>query len=123
MVTDKKTDTQKVNSDVVTCTDLHGPNKTHTYTTALSHTNDAVADADLRNWLLIALGARNGQKEIISIDHQANEVQGTFPLPSTMRKMLCLMGEPTGKWQRYAITNAVSAASLLRHCFSEVRVE
>lgn len=85
--------------------------------------NDRAANADLRNWLLIALGEKNGQKEIIAIDSQANEVQGTFPLPSTMRKILGLIGEPTGKWQRYAVTSAVSKASLLRHCVPEIRVE
>lgn len=84
--------------------------------------NNAVANADLRNWLLIALGARNGHKEIIAIDRQANEVQGTFPLPIMLRKILCLTGEATGKWQRYAVTNADATADLLSACVPEIHI-
>lgn len=84
--------------------------------------NNAAANTDLRNWLVVALGAKNQQKEVIVLDHEASEVQCTFPIPSAMRKILCLIGEPTGIW-RYAVNNAVATGSLISRCIPEIRIK
>ncbi|TWU10518.1 hypothetical protein [Allorhodopirellula heiligendammensis] len=65
--------------------------------------NDAIATYELRNWMLIAIGARNGQPELIDADNHDSEIQCTFPVPSQISTILSLTGEPTGRWQRYAV--------------------
>jgi hypothetical protein len=84
--------------------------------------NEGAANADLRSWLLIAIGVKNERKEVISIDSQANLVQGTFPLPSAVRRVLCLLGEPTGKWQQYEVRNWASAVGVLRRVFPSIEM-
>jgi len=85
--------------------------------------NDAVANTDLRNWLLVALGARNQQKEVIVLDHEASELQCTIPIPLGIQKILCLIGEPTGEWQRYTVINTVSTGNLVSRYVPEIRVQ
>jgi len=85
--------------------------------------NDATANIDLRNWLLIALGVRNQQKEVIILDHEASKLQCTFPIPLGIQKILYLIGEPTEKWQQYAVVNTVLTGSLLSRCIPEIRVQ
>lgn len=85
--------------------------------------NNPAANIDLRNWLLVAIGARNQKKEIVFLDDEAGEVQCTFPIPATMNRTLCLLCEPTGIWQRYAASDVVSIGRLLNRYFPEIRIQ
>lgn len=77
---------------------------------------------DLRNWMLIAIGARNHRKEIIRIEAGASQVSCTFPMPAAIQRILRLVGEQTGGWQRYAVSGPNAVGDLLRRCIPEVDV-
>ncbi|PAY16331.1 hypothetical protein CKO51_27140 [Rhodopirellula sp. SM50] len=84
--------------------------------------NDPVATYNLRNWLLVALGAKTGRPEQLDADHGASEIQCTFPIPTQIGRVLNLLGEPTGKWQQYAVLDSRVAADLLAGAFPMLRI-
>jgi len=89
---------------------------------SLNCRNDAAATYDLRNWLLIALGAKAGKPEQLNADDGASGIQCTFPIPSQLGRVLTLLGEPTGKWQQYSVFNARIATELLARAFPELHI-
>jgi len=54
---------------------------------------------DLRNWLLLALAARNGKREMVLTNHDSSCLQITFPLPAQVIRCLKLAGESSSPWQ------------------------
>lgn len=84
--------------------------------------NDSAATYDLRNWLLIALGRMNGKPEVVLADHEASELQFTFPASMQAMRILQLAGEPTGKWQQYAVLDSLSTIELLSTALPEIEV-
>lgn len=89
---------------------------------SLNCRNDSAATYDLRNWLLIALGAKIGKPEQLDADHGTSEIQCTFPIPTQIIRILSLMGEPTGKWQQYAVLDTRFASDLLVDVFPMLRI-
>lgn len=88
---------------------------------SLNCRNDSAATYDLRNWLLIALGRMNGKPEVIVADHEASELQFTFPASMQAIRILQLAGEPTGKWQRYAVLDSRSTMVLLSTALPQLK--
>lgn len=85
--------------------------------------NHTAATYDLRHWLLIALGAMNRKPEQLEADHDSSEIQCTFPVPSQIGRILNLLGEPTGKWQQYAVLDSRIASDLLVNAVPELRIK
>lgn len=85
--------------------------------------NDAAATYDLRNWLLIALGAMTRKLEQLKADHAASEIQCTFPMPTQIVRILNLLGEPTGSWNQYAVFDSRIASELLLNAVPELQVQ
>lgn len=84
--------------------------------------NEPKANLDLRNWLIVALGARTGRKERIIVDVNPCEIQCTFPMPDGIRKLMRLIGESTGVWQRYVVSNTTATGELLNRLIPEVTI-
>ncbi|EMB16038.1 hypothetical protein [Rhodopirellula europaea] len=89
----------------------------------LNFRNDPASTYDLRNWLLIALGGMNGKPEVILADHEMSELQFTFPAPRQAKRILQLAGEPTGKWQQYAVLDSRSTMELLSAALPLLRTQ
>ncbi|MCD0458663.1 hypothetical protein [Roseiconus lacunae] len=85
--------------------------------------NDTAATYDLRHWLLIALGDMTGKHEQLEADHVASEIQCTFPIPSQISRILNLLGEPTGRWQQYAVLDSRIALDLLLRAVPELQIK
>lgn len=89
---------------------------------SLNCRNDSTATYDLRNWLLIAIGEKNETPEQLCIDHDSCEIQFTFPIPKQIGRALNLLGEPTGKWQQYAVLDPRVAAGLIAYVFPMLQI-
>lgn len=89
---------------------------------SLNCRNDSTATYDLRNWLLIAIGKMNELPEQLYIDHDSCEIQCTFPIPKQIGRALNLLGEPTGKWQQYAVLDPRVAAGLIAYAFPMLQI-
>lgn len=84
--------------------------------------NSPAATYDLRNWLLIAIGEKYATPERVEISFEACELRCTFPITKQIERVLNLLGEPTGKWQQYAVLDPRIAASLITHAFPMLQV-
>lgn len=89
-------------------------------TIPLNCRNNTTATFDLRNWLLIAIGASNEKPEVINASDDESEVQCTFPAPSQISTILGLTGEPTGSWQRYAVLDVHTTCHWLMRAVPEL---
>lgn len=87
----------------------------------LNSRNSSAATFELRNWLLIAMGASNEKPELIDVKHLESELQCTFPVPSQVSTLLGLIGEPTGKWQRYAVLDVHSTCQWISRGVPELQ--
>lgn len=81
--------------------------------------NDPQAVNELRNWLLVALGAQKGLPERVNCDHAASEITVTFQSPSTLRRCLNLAGEVCQGWT-YTVLDSKSLQKLLGQSFPEI---
>ena len=89
---------------------------------SLNCRNDSAATYDLRNWLLIAIGEKNATPERVDIFHDSCEVQCTFPITKQIERVLNLLGEPTGSWQRYTVLDLRVAAGLIGYAFPMLEI-
>lgn len=89
---------------------------------ALNCRNQTDLTFELRNWLLVAIGATARQPEVIDADYGASEIQCAFPAPSLIRSILTLVGERIGKWQRYAVRDVKATSELLARAVPEVQI-
>jgi|GEM_PF-2632064 len=84
--------------------------------------NDSAATYDLRNWLLISIGEKNSTPERVDVSFESCELQCTFPITKQIERVMNLLGEPTGKWQQYAVLDPRVAAGLITHAFPMLQI-
>lgn len=82
----------------------------------INYNNSIYESFELRNWLLIALAARNAKPEKILVDHGGSELQLTCPLPTQIIRCLKLVGESSGGW-RYSVLNSRALVDEMMQAF------
>lgn len=82
----------------------------------INHNNSTRDSFELRNWLLIALAARQGKRERILVDHESSEMQLTCPLPAQVIRCLKLTGELSATW-RYSVLNSRALVERMMQAF------
>ena len=87
----------------------------------VNHNNSTADSFELRNWLLLALAARQGQRERVFVDHESSEIQVTCPLPAQVFRCIKLSGEATTGW-RYRVLDSIALIEMLNRAFPMVEV-
>lgn len=85
----------------------------------INHNNTNYDSFELRNWLLIALAARQGKRERVLVDHESSELQLTCPLPAQVIRCLKLAGEVSAPW-RYSVLDSRALVDKMVNAFPQL---